>query len=117
MTRLRYLLGSLLLVFIFLAVSGLATNVNAKEIPWFHNQKTIVSWKNVVLPEGSTVKHLIVIGGDATVNGRVNDEVVVIDGDVTIGSTGYVKDNVTAVGGTVKQESGSFVGKASCHLN
>ena len=116
MTRLRYLLGSLLLVFIFLAVSGLATNVNAKEIPWFHNQKTIVSWKNVVLPEGSTVKHLIVIGGDATVNGRVNDEVVVIDGDVTIGSTGYVKDNVTAVGGTVKQESGSFVGKSIVSL-
>lgn len=116
MMKLRNILSSLLLIVLFLVVGGVVNMAHAKDIPWFHNQRAIVSWENVVLPEGSEVKHLIVIGGDATINGRVNDEVVVVDGNVVVGGTGYVKDNITVIGGTVKQASGSFVGKSVVSL-
>lgn len=114
--KLRTILAGLLVGVILIAVSGLVVTASAKEIPWFHNQRAMVSWETVVLPEGSAVKHLIVIGGNATINGRVNDEVVVIDGDVTVSSTGYVQDNITVIGGTVTHESGSFVGKSVVSL-
>jgi hypothetical protein len=45
---------------------------------------------------------VIVIGGSATIDGRIDDELVVIGGRVRIGPTAVIRGDVTAVGGGVE---------------
>lgn len=47
---------------------------------------------------------IVVIGGAATLEGRVDDDVVVIGGDVIIGPTAVIWGDVTAVGGEVRTD-------------
>jgi hypothetical protein len=44
---------------------------------------------------------VVVIGGSATIDGRVDDDIVVIGGPVRIGPTAQIRGEVTAVGGGV----------------
>lgn len=45
---------------------------------------------------------VVVIGGSATIDGRVDDDLVVIGGPVRIGPTAQIRGEVTAVGGGVE---------------
>jgi hypothetical protein len=45
---------------------------------------------------------IVVVGGSATIDGRVEDDIVVIGGPVTIGPSAQVRANVVALGGEVK---------------
>jgi hypothetical protein len=52
------------------------------------------------LPEGSTVREpIVVLGGSATIDGRAEDDVVVIGGRLRVGPTAVVLGDVVAVGG------------------
>jgi hypothetical protein len=55
------------------------------------------------LPPDETISGpVIVIGGSATLDGRVEDDVLVVGGDVRIGPTARVRADVTSVGGGVR---------------
>lgn len=56
---------------------------------------------------GESIRTLVVIRGDATVDGTVTDALVVIDGDATV--RGTVEDNITVVRGSLTLEQGARV--------
>ncbi len=60
------------------------------------------------LPAGDSVNTVVVIGGDALIDGTVNDHLVVINGDAVV--RGRVDGTATMVRGTITLASGSSVG-------
>jgi hypothetical protein len=55
---------------------------------------------NYELPANITAREpIVVIGGSATINGRAEDDVVVIGGTLRIGPTAVVRGDVAAIGG------------------
>ena len=59
--------------------------------------------RNYVLPADQMVTWpVVVIGGSATIDGRVEDDLVVIGGPVRIGPQAQVRANVVAIGGEVR---------------
>lgn len=62
---------------------------------------------NVLLPSNETAQVVVVLGGDARVNGQVKDVVVVIGGNATV--AGEVQGEVVAVGGNVKLLPGAKI--------
>jgi hypothetical protein len=62
------------------------------------------------LPADQTVSRpVIVVGGSATLDGRVDDDVLVVGGDVRIGPTARVRGDVTSIGGGVQVADGADV--------
>ena len=59
--------------------------------------------KNYHLPADQIASWpIIVIGGSATIDGRVEDELVVIGGGVRIGPTAQIRSDVVSIGGVVQ---------------
>lgn len=58
------------------------------------------------LPRGEAVRDALVIFGDATIAGEIDDELVVILGDVTLASTAIIRGDFVSVGGTVTAQPG-----------
>lgn len=72
--------------------------------------RTIVRFGNdVVVEEGMRVRDAVVIGGDITVNGVVEHDVVAVAGSVTLGSEAVVGRNAVSVGGTIDRAEGAEV--------
>jgi hypothetical protein len=58
--------------------------------------------KNYTLAAGAVADELIVVvGGSATINGRAEDDVVVIGGTLRVGPTGVIRGEAASVGGEV----------------
>jgi hypothetical protein len=58
--------------------------------------------KNYTLAAGAVANEpIVVVGGSATIDGRAEDDVVVIGGTLRIGPTGVVRGEATSVGGRV----------------
>lgn len=72
---------------------------------------TIVSFTDTDIPEDATVHNIVVVGGNLTIAGKVNDEVVVINGNALLKPTANIRDRVVVLGGDIHAEDGSFVGK------
>jgi uncharacterized RDD family membrane protein YckC len=61
------------------------------------------------LKAGDTARQVVVIGGNAKIDGRVTDNVVVILGKAELGSTAVVEDSFVAVASTVDIAEGAKV--------
>lgn len=85
-------------------------------LPSFANHRNVVQWQDTTVPVGSSVHNLIVIGGNAVIDGVVTDNIVVVNGDVTLGEGAYVKDRVFVFGGHMTMHSGAEVGNGIIHL-
>lgn len=79
-------------------------------------QKHMVAFTNTDVPLHTVVKHVVVIGGNVNIAGTVTDEVVVVDGDVTLRPTARVTDRVVVIGGDIITEDGARVGKGIFRL-
>lgn len=92
------------IIFVFLLFVGLffmmPTNAMAKGI--FEHQDTIV-------PANQTVDDVVVVGGDATILGTVNDSVIVFNGTVDLKASAKINGFVLVVGGNIQQEHGSVI--------
>ena len=55
------------------------------------------------------VEEVVVIGGNATVNGEVDGELTVVGGNATLGPEAVIRDDVTVVGGTLNRAEGAVV--------
>jgi hypothetical protein len=71
--------------------------------------KSIFEHQTTTIPANQTVDDVIVIGGDALVLGSVANSVVIVNGDVHLGSTSQVKGFVFVIGGKVQQDAGSVI--------
>lgn len=66
--------------------------------------------ENIIIDDGERVlSDIVLIGGDVTVNGSVEGDVLVIGGNIYVNDTGYIRGDATAVGGKVKKEEGAKV--------
>lgn len=64
--------------------------------------------ENVTVPEGISVKSVVVVGGSATVYGEVKEDVVAVGGSVILKDTALVGGDVVAIGGKVLKEAGTI---------
>lgn len=74
-------------------------------------RSTIVNFSDTDIPIDATVHNIVVIGGNLTIAGKVSDEVVVINGNAILKPTANIRDRVVVIGGDIKAEDGSTVGK------
>ena len=65
--------------------------------------------QDYALRAGDTARQVVVIGGDATIDGRVDQDVVVVLGRVQLGSTAEVDGSFVVVGGTAAVAEGAQV--------
>ncbi len=79
----------------------LSPSVEAKNI---FKAGSDIRWK-----KGKTVNNIVCIGGQVTVNGLVEQNVLAIAGSVVLTNKAVVRGNVIVVGGVVARGSGSQV--------
>ncbi len=72
---------------------------------------------NKVVNEGQKVESVFLYGEDGIISGTVTDEVIVINGNLTLTKTALVKDRVFLLGGKLTQEPGAVVGEGIFHIN
>lgn len=72
---------------------------------------------NRVVQEGQRVENVFLYGEDGIIAGVVEDEVVVINGNLTLTKTARIQDRVFLIGGQLNQEPGAAVGKGIFHIN
>jgi hypothetical protein len=65
--------------------------------------------QDTVIAENQTVNDVVVVGGDATVSGNVENYVIVFNGDAIIKSTAHIKGMVLVIGGTITQDTGAVI--------
>lgn len=71
----------------------------------------VVGFSDIQVPAGAVVKNVVVMGANAVIAGTVTDEVVVINGDVTLLPTAVVHDRVVVIGGDIYAAEGASFGK------
>lgn len=77
--------------------------------PVFAAETNVLQRHDTVVPTSQTVENVVVIGGDAIIQGTVRDSVVVIDGNLDILRTAHIKGVVLVMGGKINQEPGAQV--------
>ena len=65
--------------------------------------------QDFTLPAGDAVRNAVVIFGNATIAGEVDDDVLVILGNTRLTGTAVIRGSFTSVGGSVAAESGVTV--------
>src|SRR4051812_29899441 len=66
--------------------------------------------QDYALPAGGTTRNVVVIGGDAKIEGTVDEDVVVILGRAELGSTAVINGSLVVVAGSADVRSGAKVG-------
>ena len=112
----KYIWQLCVMVALLLLPWQLVAEAHTWTLPSFANHRNVVQWQNTTVPVGSSVHNLIVIGGNAVIDGVVTDNIVVVNGDVTLGEGAYVKDRVFVFGGHMTMHSGAEVGNGIIHL-
>jgi hypothetical protein len=79
-------------------------------IPGIASARSIYEHQNTSVPAGQTVNDVYVVGGNAEISGQVTGVVVVVNGDLHLGSTADIKGVVVVIGGLVKQDPGAVIG-------
>jgi uncharacterized RDD family membrane protein YckC len=64
-----------------------------------------------VLRAGTEVREAVVVFGDATIDGHVDEDVIVVLGKARLGSTAIVEGNLVVIGGSATIASGAQVGR------
>ena len=72
-------------------------------------QNIIKMGSDISIEEGAEVDEVVAIYGNAVISGRVENNVVVIGGSITLGGRSYVGKEVVAVGGEVMKTPGAKV--------
>ncbi|MDA8333857.1 MAG: hypothetical protein M0Z41_02525 [Peptococcaceae bacterium] len=65
----------------------------------------------VLVYPGERMRNLLLFNQGGKIAGEVTDEVLVINGDITLTPTARIGDRVIIIGGRLKQEPGSVIGK------
>lgn len=74
------------------------------------NREIFKIGEDLTIPARERVLKVLVLGGDAYVDGMVMRDVVAIGGSVFLGSHSRVNGDVTAVGGSIVKQEGAQVG-------
>jgi len=78
-------------------------------VPFAEAKSIIKMGSDVTLEEGQQADHIITVGGQITVYGLVEKNVVAVGGSIILTSKAVVRGNVISVGGVVSTGSGATV--------
>lgn len=104
---------AILLVILFFAASAPVFAVESG----INSAPKAVTFQNRLVPEGQRVRNVLLVGQDGVIAGEVEDEVVVIKGNLILKSTAKVADRVFVIGGELQQEPGAQVGKGVFNIS
>lgn len=76
----------------------------------------VIDFKDVFIPPDAFVEHVVVIGANVTIAGAVSDEVVVINGNLTLLPTAQLEKRVFVLGGRFTEEAGAVVKRGIVNL-
>ncbi|MCZ8515080.1 hypothetical protein O9H85_22185 [Paenibacillus filicis] len=71
--------------------------------------KGIYEHQDTFVPQNQAVDDVVVVGGDATIWGTVNDAVIVVNGNVNLKASAKINGFVVVIGGNVRQEPGAVI--------
>lgn len=71
--------------------------------------KSLFEHQDTTVSSSQTVEDVVVVGGDASIAGTVNNTVVVVHGDLRVRSTARIKGAVVLIGGSLILEEGADV--------
>jgi uncharacterized RDD family membrane protein YckC len=110
MTRIRVTFAALLATFVVAAAARPGAQIIRVEIDDWGNPALRIG-QNYTLREGATARQAVVIAGDATIDGRVDRDVVVVLGRARLGATAAIDGSLVVVGGTIEAADGARVGQ------
>jgi hypothetical protein len=93
--------AKLTVIFTLALLLFLSLPVEAKHI--------FMAGRDITVEQGEKVENVVIVGGQATINGLVEQNVVVVGGSVVLTNYAVVRGNVIVVGGIVAKGSGSLV--------
>ncbi len=74
------------------------------------NGAHLLIWEDYELPEGSTTtENVVVLGGNATINGHVESDVVVLGGSLRLGPKAVIDGDLSLVGGDLSRDPAAQV--------
>lgn len=73
--------------------------------------------QNSIVDEGQRIKNVFLYGEDGVISGEVTDEVVVINGNLTLTRTARIHDRVFLIGGELNREPGAELGRGIFQVN
>jgi uncharacterized RDD family membrane protein YckC len=82
---------------------------SSNDVVFDNNQDRVRVGQDFTLREGETANDVVVVMGNATIDGTTHGDVVVILGTVRIGSKAVIDGDFVAVGGSVRVEDGARV--------
>lgn len=91
----------LTLFFILALLLLLSLPVEAKHI--------FMAGRDITVEKGEDVENVVVVGGQATINGLVEQNIIVVGGSAVLTNNAVIRGNVIVVGGIVAKGSGSLV--------
>lgn len=75
----------------------------------FWGRSVVRVWQDYMLRDGDGVQGVVVVSGNATIEGYVNSDVVVVLGSVQLARTATVEGSVVVVGGTLTIADGARI--------
>jgi uncharacterized RDD family membrane protein YckC len=94
---------------LLLSARGAAAQPADAPIEHLHINPTLRIAQNFDLKQGETVRQIVVIGGDVTIAGTVEHDVVVVLGQVQLAPTAVVEGSLVVTGGNLKIADGARV--------
>jgi hypothetical protein len=71
--------------------------------------KGLFEHQNTTVLENQAVDDVVVVGGDVTIHGTVNDSVIVLNGNLDLKATAKINGLIVVIGGSVQQEHGAVI--------
>ena len=105
--------GGRLLFVLLLAVCMIAFGGTARA----DNQDLVKFGSDLMIEAGMNVRNAVVIAGDVTVDGRVEQDVVAIGGSIILTNRAVVGRNVVAISGSIERSVGAEVGGNLTEVN
>jgi hypothetical protein len=90
--------------------------VNAAELhPVIQSGKTFFSDDNVTIGPHESIEHVVDLGGNVIVGGKVH-EIIVIGGNLHLQKSARVRDFILVIGGSITQEPGTITTESLFHI-
>ena len=111
MTRTRLMLVALLSVCAIGVPASTAAQIEIRVDQDSWGRPVFRLGQDFILRAGVEVREAVVVFGDATIDGHVDQDVIVVLGKAQMGSTAIVEGNLVVIGGSVTIASGAQVGR------
>jgi uncharacterized RDD family membrane protein YckC len=102
-----FLTAALAALTLSVAALAQAQDIDAARVRWSNPALRIL--ENYTLKAGDEAQQVVVIAGDATIDGRVDEDVVVIAGKVQLSATAVIEGSFVVVGGNAVIAEGAQV--------